>query len=445
MIKLAKINLYDYYNTEINFSNEKNRDYLENLIRKIEGEENIIDFKEQLLAITQLYHDGLISSPVQEQKWKSQRETLDKLIKAGKISIRQFYSGEGIDMNQVREIILPSAEQILEYGNTSRKAKSRYLNYREGDIQNFGLILQEELKAKTIDPTSLMCIANGGFEPAYLAMNLTNIDDLIVARYSHVKENDSQLMIPDYQQKKDFKEKIKKEILIINDCIDTGKTASSVIFSILPLKPRKLFFASVEGNSKNISNKIKKIAEVLSSETSKKIISYLTTVKEANAKEISDKLGLAMNTVDYNLKKLLESQIIQKRKNFFWSSKGKKIIMYELSNKSIIIAPKDTTEIFSKLKSLLPVFLLTGSLTFAVYVYEKITNSLANIQTLSSSEMTKGSFAGAPQIATDTARDVTINSIENFVGFPINPLWIWFLAGSLTAILIFTILNWRKL
>src|SRR3989339_159661 len=395
MVKLAKTNLYDYYNTEINFSNEKNRDYLENLIRKIEGEENIIDFKEQLLAITQLYHDGLISSPVQEQKWKSQRETLDKLIKAGKISIRQFYSGEGIDMNQVREIILPSAEQILEYGNTSRKAKSRYLNYREGDIQNFGLILQEELKAKTIDPTSLMCIANGGFEPAYLAMNLTNIDDLIVARYSHVKENDSQLMIPDYQQIKDFK--------------------------------------------------VKKIAEVLSSETSKKIISYLTTVKEANAKEISDKLGLAMNTVDYNLKKLLESQIIQKRKNFFWSSKGKKIIMYELSNKSIIIAPKDTTEIFSKLKSLLPVFLLTGSLTFAVYVYEKITNSLANIQTLSSSEMTKGSFAGAPQIATDTARDVTINSIENFVGFPINPLWIWFLAGSLTAILIFTILNWRKL
>src|SRR3989339_297876 len=128
MIKLAKINLYDYYNTEINFSNEKNRDYLENLIRKIEGEENIIDFKEQLLAITQLYHDGLISSPVQEQKWKSQRETLDKLIKAGKISIRQFYSGEGIDMNQVREIILPSAEQILEYGNTSRKIKSK--NYR---------------------------------------------------------------------------------------------------------------------------------------------------------------------------------------------------------------------------------------------------------------------------------------------------------------------------
>ena len=32
-------------------------------------------------------------------------------------------------------------------------------------------------------------------------------------------------------------------------------------------------------------SKLKKIAEVLSSETSKKIISYLTTVKEANAKE----------------------------------------------------------------------------------------------------------------------------------------------------------------
>src|SRR3989339_417894 len=205
MVKLAKTNLYDYYNTEINFSNEKNRDYLENLIRKIEGEENIIDFKEQLLAITQLYHDGLIFSPVQEQKWKSQRETLDKLIKAGKISIGQFYSGEGIDMNQIREIILPSAEQILEYGDTSRKAKSRYLNYREGDIQNFGLILQEELKKETIKPTCLVCVANGGFEQAYLTMNLADINDLAIVRYSHVKEHDSQLMVPSNQPKKELK------------------------------------------------------------------------------------------------------------------------------------------------------------------------------------------------------------------------------------------------
>ena len=69
----------------------------------------------------------------------------------------------------------------------------------------------------------------------------------------------------------------------------------------------------------------KKIAEVLGNKTSKKILDYLTDIKEASEKDISDSLNMPINTIEYNLKKLLEAGLVEKTKNFFWSKRGKKI------------------------------------------------------------------------------------------------------------------------
>ena len=106
-------------------------------------------------------------------------------------------------------------------------------------------------------------------------------------------------------------------------------------------------------------SKSKAISEVLGSKTCKKIIAYLSERKEASQKDLSDALNIPMNTLDYNIKKLVESGFIQKKKEFFWSKKGKKIIMYELSNKSIVISPKKSTS--QKFKSIIPAFILTAA------------------------------------------------------------------------------------
>ena len=63
--------------------------------------------------------------------------------------------------------------------------------------------------------------------------------------------------------------------------------------------------------------KSKAVAEVLSSKTCKSIIGYLAENKEASEKDLSDKLNIPLNTIEYNLKKLIESGFVQKRKNFF--------------------------------------------------------------------------------------------------------------------------------
>ncbi|MEK6825474.1 MAG: beta-propeller domain-containing protein [Nanoarchaeota archaeon] len=81
------------------------------------------------------------------------------------------------------------------------------------------------------------------------------------------------------------------------------------------------------------------IAEVLANKTCKKILDLLAE-KEMSESDISNLLGIPLNTVGYNMKKLLESGLVVKTKTFFWSVKGKKIPTYRLANKKIVISPR---------------------------------------------------------------------------------------------------------
>lgn len=192
-------------------------------------------------------------------------------------------------------------------------------------------------------------------------------------------------------------------------------------------------------------SKSKAVSEVLGSKTCKKIITYLSERKEASQQDLSNGLDIPLNTLDYNIKKLLESGFIQKRKNFFWSKKGKKIIMYELSNKSIVISPKKTS--FQKLKSITPAFILTLAGTFAVWTYEKIKyateysrqNIISPAFDYSEETILKGAETAANSLPT------TGDSVNYISSLNITPIWPWFLAGALLITLILSIVNWRKL
>ncbi len=184
-------------------------------------------------------------------------------------------------------------------------------------------------------------------------------------------------------------------------------------------------------------NKSKAISEVLSSPTCKKIINHLAETPEASQKDLSDALKIPLNTVEYNIKKLLDSGFVQKRKNFFWSKKGKKIVMYELSNKSIIISHKK--KVSEKLKSIIPAFILTAVGTFSVWVYEKLkyaSNSVVD----AGEEILRTASDGVAKAG--SAAPVSPDTLISPIG---TPLWLWFLVGGIIAIGIFSIVNWRKL
>ena len=187
----------------------------------------------------------------------------------------------------------------------------------------------------------------------------------------------------------------------------------------------------------------KKIAEVLGNNTCKKIIDYLADVKEVSEKDISDKLSIPINTAEYNLKKLVESGLVEKTKNFFWSVKGRKIDMYRLSNKKIVISTK------SSFKGILPAFIavLAGSFVIKVLT-DRLNSKNYNVNQVADISKDAGSvMLNAPMEKVGPAQSF-VSSVQNICvntnSFN-SEAWAWFLIGGLFIILIFLLINQYKL
>jgi len=182
--------------------------------------------------------------------------------------------------------------------------------------------------------------------------------------------------------------------------------------------------------------KSKNLGEVISNPTCKKIVNLLAE-KDLSESEISRELGMPMNTVNYNIKRLVSSGIIEKAKHW-WSVKGKRIETYRVANKLIVISPKQSN-VYSKLKGLVPVFLISAILTLFVSWYYRIQNNVligaektADMASSISMPETSGA-SGAANFISQTNAVVLANA------------WEWFLIGSIVAIVVFMIINWRKL
>lgn len=179
--------------------------------------------------------------------------------------------------------------------------------------------------------------------------------------------------------------------------------------------------------------KSKKLADVLGNKTCKRIIDFLADEKEASEKDIADSLKMPLNTLEYNLKKLIDAQLVEKTKNFFWSSRGKKIPTYKISNKSIVISPKNT--ISSKLKSILPVAFIGGVLAGIIGFF---------VENPSRQVVIEDSVENFALQAASKATEITAENSNFFFTQPTAP-WMWFFGGVVFTLLLFAILNWRKL
>ncbi len=106
--------------------------------------------------------------------------------------------------------------------------------------------------------------------------------------------------------------------------------------------------------------KAKKIAEVISNNTCRKILDFLSGRKDATASQIHKELKIPLPTVDYNLKSLMVAKLI-KSDEYHYSEKGKEVSHYKIANQYVIIAPaEETASIREKLKSILPVAAIAG-------------------------------------------------------------------------------------
>ena len=193
-----------------------------------------------------------------------------------------------------------------------------------------------------------------------------------------------------------------------------------------------------------------KVAEVISNKTCKKILNLIAE-KEMSESDIAGELKLPLNTVDYNVKKLLSVGLIEKSKNHFWSVKGKKIESYKLANKKIIISTK------SKFRGFLPAALICGVVAVGLrYLFSfssraSIDNTylVDNVAEKSGELLTSVSTA-AYDAASETATgegNLMDSQQSNFFSalFNGNPVWAWFLFGALFGILVVWVWNSKLL
>lgn len=182
------------------------------------------------------------------------------------------------------------------------------------------------------------------------------------------------------------------------------------------------------------------IAEIMSNKTCKKILNMLAE-KEMSESDIAKTLEIPLNTVDYNIKKMIKANLIEKTKNFFWSVKGKKIESYKLANKKIIISTK------SKFKGIIPAILASGVLAAGIRQFSSYYSNRFNQDISSFSKVVVGdslnvaSEAAAPLKAIQETSD---GNLFNIV-FNNNPVWAWFLFGALFGIFMIWLFNINKI
>lgn len=121
--------------------------------------------------------------------------------------------------------------------------------------------------------------------------------------------------------------------------------------------------------------KTKKLANVITSDSARKILDYLATKEDATETLISQELKLPLSTVHYNLQQLLAGNLVEVDE-FHYSEKGKEVNHYKLANKYIIIAPSAPAQsIRDRLKLLLPVALLTAGAAALIQIFNTLSQT----------------------------------------------------------------------
>ncbi len=166
--------------------------------------------------------------------------------------------------------------------------------------------------------------------------------------------------------------------------------------------------------------KSKELAQVISSDTARKILNLLSE-KSLSETDISKKLQIPLPTAHYNVQQLLKANIIEV-KGFLWSEKGKKIQHYQLSNKLIIIAPRNSINFTDKLKEIFPITLAGALVSLGIYAYQ-IFNKTNATQVLEKS---------AP-VMTTSLSSISEATTPNYA--------LWFFLGVITITLLYVLVS----
>jgi DNA-binding transcriptional ArsR family regulator len=199
----------------------------------------------------------------------------------------------------------------------------------------------------------------------------------------------------------------------------------------------------------------KKLAETITSDTSRKILNHLTEKDDSEA-NIAKSLGIPISTVHYHLQKLQEAKLVNVEE-FHYSAKGREVNHYKLANKYIIIAPAKVSGLRQKLRGILPVGIIALGISVVLKFF---TSSTGKISSFSStvSQAAPNVEQAAMDAREPVAESLAMGGREAFVevapkmteSLGSSPdIAFWFFIGSMVTIGIYLVLvlvkeYWKK-
>ncbi|OGY44632.1 MAG: hypothetical protein A2729_03565 [Candidatus Buchananbacteria bacterium RIFCSPHIGHO2_01_FULL_39_14] len=184
--------------------------------------------------------------------------------------------------------------------------------------------------------------------------------------------------------------------------------------------------------------KTKKLAETITSDTSRKILNSLAE-KDASETTLAEKLNIPLSTVHYHLEKLKEAGLVI-IEEFHYSKKGREINQYKLAKKYILIAPHSVENTWEKIKDLLPLVCAAIAMSATIKAIQWWNNTLAQATDTFAQEtaesLPKAAMMKATPALTDTLSTTTTTSPPD--------LALWFFLGSLAIIGVYALRLWYK-
>jgi DNA-binding transcriptional ArsR family regulator len=175
-------------------------------------------------------------------------------------------------------------------------------------------------------------------------------------------------------------------------------------------------------------SKTKKLAETITSITSRKILNHLAEKDHDTEKNIATTLSIPISTVHYHLQKLTEAKLLEV-KEFHYSQKGREVNHYKLANKYIIIAPKKVSGLREKLQGILPVALTALGISAIIKIFQ--TKSFGQEAAFVSDSLAKATES-APMALAQELPEVATQTISQQPDIAV-----WFLLGSFVTLVLY--------
>jgi DNA-binding transcriptional ArsR family regulator len=181
--------------------------------------------------------------------------------------------------------------------------------------------------------------------------------------------------------------------------------------------------------------KTKKLAETITSGTSRKILNHLAEKEHDTEANIAKSLNVPISTVHYHLQKLQDASLISVDE-FHYSPKGREVNHYQLANKYIIIAPKKISGLKQKLKNILPVGVAALGISAIIKIFtssQKMFGAEAKVMAVERAVLTSADEMAyaAPEVTNDVVQ--TVSSQPDIA--------LWFLIGSFSAIALYLLIG----